>query len=268
MLLRSSQPLLPFLAPSAYRTSAASRISDISRHYRPHQWRQHQVVRSITTNCPRRQQSGGAKKSDESTSFDFSKLLDDALDHNKGVPTASTGRTSHFQSPNAQRTNPPSGRQGRLNEEGDKPSTSELDDFFAAADKTPRRQQQQQQVSQSTSSWMAGILDPQNNTRAGKSNPPPPAPYVPEPSPIKLNSSVGRTISVNSQRGMDVGRAFRALEIQCARNSVKRDFMRQRFHERPGLKRKRLKSERWRRRFKEQFRGTVQMVQRMKAQGW
>ena len=96
-----------------------------------------------------------------------------------------------------------------------------------------------------------------------------PAPaYVQEESPVKLNSSVGRTIKVDTSRGMDVGRAFRSLEMKCAQNSVKRDFMRQRFHERPGLKRKRLKSERWRKRFKEGFRGTVAMVKKMRAQGW
>ena len=73
---------------------------------------------------------------------------------------------------------------------------------------------------------------------------------------------------VNENRNMDVGRAFRTLDQQLARNSVRRDMMRQRFHERPGLKRKRLKSERWRKRFKEGFRATVGMVQRLKKQGW
>ena len=70
------------------------------------------------------------------------------------------------------------------------------------------------------------------------------------------------------KKGMDVGRAFRALEIACARNKVRADFNRQRFHERPGLKRKRLKSERWRRTFKEGFRGMVKAVNAMKKKGW
>lgn len=73
---------------------------------------------------------------------------------------------------------------------------------------------------------------------------------------------------MNTARGMDVGRAFRQLEILCARNSVRRDFMRQRFHERPGLKRKRLKSERWRKNFKANFKGIVGVVQKMRKQGW
>jgi hypothetical protein len=55
-------------------------------------------------------------------------------------------------------------------------------------------------------------------------------------------------------KGVDLGRGFRVLEINCQRNQERGDFMRQRFHERPGLKRKRLHSLRWRKRFKEGFR--------------
>ena len=44
--------------------------------------------------------------------------------------------------------------------------------------------------------------------------------------------------------------------------------MRQRFHEREGLKRKRLRNERWRRRFKEGFQRAVGRVVGMKRQGW
>lgn len=85
---------------------------------------------------------------------------------------------------------------------------------------------------------------------------------------VKLNPTVGRTIKVDMNRGMDIGRAFRTLEINCARNKVRQDFNRQRFHERPGLKRKRLKGERWRKNFKAGFKEVVKMVVRMKRQGW
>lgn len=105
------------------------------------------------------------------------------------------------------------------------------------------------------------MLDPQNNLAPSL------PPKLDKPS-LKLGPSVGRTIAVDGSKGMDVGRAFRSLEMACARNAVRRDFQRQRFHERPGLKRKRLHSERWRRRFKEGFRGVVRMVNRMKKQGW
>lgn len=99
-------------------------------------------------------------------------------------------------------------------------------------------------------------------------NPAPTELLAPPVPPVKLNSTVGRTIPVNENRNMDVGRAFRTLEMRCAQNNVKKDFMRQRFHERGGLKRKRLKSERWRRRFKESFRATIKLVQGLKKQGW
>jgi len=90
---------------------------------------------------------------------------------------------------------------------------------------------------------------------------------VPQP-PLRLGPSVGRSVAVEPERGIDLGRAFRNLDINCARNTVKGDFMRQRFHERPGLKRKRLRSVRWRRRFKEGFRAMVGKVEEMRKSGW
>lgn len=93
------------------------------------------------------------------------------------------------------------------------------------------------------------------------------APTVEQPQ-LRLGPSVGRTVSVEPERGIDLGRAFRNLDINCARNTVKGDFMRQRFHERPGLKRKRLRSTRWRKRFKEGFRAMVSKVEEMRRSGW
>jgi small subunit ribosomal protein MRP21 len=89
-----------------------------------------------------------------------------------------------------------------------------------------------------------------------------------DPAPIKLNATTGRVIHVNTDRGVDAARAFRMLGMRLAQNNVRKDAQRQRFHERPGLKRKRLKSERWRKRFKEAFQGTVARVVNMKRQGW
>lgn len=106
------------------------------------------------------------------------------------------------------------------------------------------------------------MLDP-----FGSSGSMPPAANL-DKEPVKLPKNVGRLVEVNEKKNMDVGRAFRTMEIQCARNSVRRDFQKQRFHERPGLKRKRLRRERWAKRFKANFVGTVQMVQRMRRQGW
>ncbi|KAI9682708.1 MAG: hypothetical protein M1829_006695 [Trizodia sp. TS-e1964] len=85
---------------------------------------------------------------------------------------------------------------------------------------------------------------------------------------LKLDSSLGRTVYIDSTRGMDFNKAVRIMETNCARNSLRRDFSKQRFHERPGIKRKRLKSERWRKGFKVAFKATVQKVKMMKKQGW
>ena len=85
---------------------------------------------------------------------------------------------------------------------------------------------------------------------------------------VRSRPAVGRTIEVNPDRGMDVGRALKSLDIACAVNKVRQDQSRQRFHERPGMKRKRLESERWRKMFKESFRATVMRVKEMRRKGW
>lgn len=85
---------------------------------------------------------------------------------------------------------------------------------------------------------------------------------------VRSRPTVGRTVEVIPDRGMDVGRALRNLDIACSQNRVKQDLMRQRFHERPGMKRKRLKSERWRKMFRESFKATVMRVREMRRKGW
>lgn len=85
---------------------------------------------------------------------------------------------------------------------------------------------------------------------------------------VRSRPSVGRTIEVVPEQGVDFGRALRGLDIACAVNRVRQDLSRQRFHERPGMKRKRLKSERWRKMFKESFRATVMRVKEMRRKGW
>ena len=85
---------------------------------------------------------------------------------------------------------------------------------------------------------------------------------------VRSRPSVGRTIEVVPEKGVDFGRALRGLDISCSVNRVNKDLQRQRFHERPGMKRKRLKSERWRKMFKESFRATVTRVKEMRRKGW
>jgi small subunit ribosomal protein MRP21 len=156
-------------------------------------------------------------------------LMDSVIDGTKGVPTAAGQRTSRFVSSGAQDNT-------RV-----KPASApnSADDFVT-------------------------------NLRSIRTNALS-AIYKPEARPIREleftpGPSLGKTVQVRN--GGDVGRAFRQVEALCARNRVRTDVARQRFHERPGLKRKRLHSERWRRRFKEAFRGTVKMVNKMRKQGW
>ncbi|KAL8897395.1 MAG: hypothetical protein Q9207_007237 [Kuettlingeria erythrocarpa] len=85
---------------------------------------------------------------------------------------------------------------------------------------------------------------------------------------IKSRPSLGRTVEILPGRGMDLGRAMRMLDINCNINNVRRDAARQRYYERPGLKRKRVKRERWRRRFKIGFKAIVAKVKSMRRKGW
>ena len=196
---------------------------------------------------------------------EISSLLDSALDGDKGTPAAPQSRTSKFKSSSYQPNNPPS--RGAAMGAYQPRSRNSADEFLDAMDMRPRqaagRQLPQRGGRSSSTPDVSYMLDPINSNR--------PPPTVTDKTagklPFKLNASVGRTVYTNPTT-MDPARAFRALEMQCARNSVRRDFQRQRFHERPGLKRKRLHSERWRRRFKEGFRGVVGLVQKMKKQGW
>ncbi|KAH6666207.1 hypothetical protein B0J14DRAFT_705260 [Halenospora varia] len=84
--------------------------------------------------------------------------------------------------------------------------------------------------------------------------------------PMRLNPSTGRNIPVTGS--VDLGRAFVMLERSCQQNRIRGDLNRQRFHERPGLKRKRLRRERWRKRFGQGFQATVLRVKQLKNQGW
>ena len=85
---------------------------------------------------------------------------------------------------------------------------------------------------------------------------------------MRLNPSVGRTVDINPARGMDLARGLKALAINCAINNVRQDAARQRFHERAGLKRKRLKADRWRKKFKLGFKGMIAKVKDMRKKGW
>jgi len=82
---------------------------------------------------------------------------------------------------------------------------------------------------------------------------------------VKSRPSIGRTVEVGPQ---GVARALQILGRECRDNNVRSDQIRDRFHERKGMKRKRLRRERWRRRFGEGFRATVRLVTEMRRKGW
>ncbi|KAI0549314.1 hypothetical protein F4679DRAFT_547544 [Xylaria curta] len=83
---------------------------------------------------------------------------------------------------------------------------------------------------------------------------------------LRMVPRTGRTIFVKNN--VDVARSFKMLAVQVAQNGLRRDFQMQRFHERPGKKRKRLTSERWRKRFQKGFKATISRVRELTSQGW
>ncbi|KAK1752357.1 hypothetical protein QBC47DRAFT_390335 [Echria macrotheca] len=82
---------------------------------------------------------------------------------------------------------------------------------------------------------------------------------------LRLVPQTGRTINVS--RG-DPAHALRVLDGLVKRNAVRRELALQRFHERPALKRKRQKRERWRKRFGEGVRAAIARTLSLKQQGW
>lgn len=59
----------------------------------------------------------------------------------------------------------------------------------------------------------------------------------------------GRTVSTWSKRGVDFGFAYMKLSRILRENHVRRELRLQARHEKSGVKRRRLRSERWRKRF-------------------
>ncbi|CAN8102766.1 unnamed protein product [Discula destructiva] len=93
----------------------------------------------------------------------------------------------------------------------------------------------------------------------------------PENRKLRLRPVVGRTIDfgkIRNPQNRDLARGLAMLNMSCKINRVNQDSKRQRFHERPGLKRKRQKSERWQKRFREGFQATCVRVSELARQGW
>ncbi|KAL2356597.1 hypothetical protein BJ546DRAFT_1075635 [Cryomyces antarcticus] len=174
----------------------------------------------------------------------YTRILNQSLDFTRNIPGSSSSRTSRAAAPGSGRS-----------------SLSDLAGAFS----------QRSNANDSPYTGQRIDLDRMLNPLGTSSSPPslPANTYKPPPrAPMRLGPSVGRSIPLNTQGGMDLGRALRMLDILCAKNKVRADFGRQRFHERGGLKRKRLHSERWRRRFKTGFTAVVKRVEELRRKGW
>ncbi|KAH8728979.1 hypothetical protein GQ44DRAFT_723890 [Phaeosphaeriaceae sp. PMI808] len=84
----------------------------------------------------------------------------------------------------------------------------------------------------------------------------------------RLNPTYGRVVELDPSRGRDLVRGISMLGSLMARNKIRQEVMKQRFHERGGLKRKRLNSERWRARFKKGFTHITARVSELTGKGW
>ncbi|KIW05985.1 uncharacterized protein PV09_03169 [Verruconis gallopava] len=102
----------------------------------------------------------------------------------------------------------------------------------------------------------------------GTNTKPPFTPRVLRELDIHVKPRTGRSLAVNPRNPTELGAKIRALGSLVGRNKIKRDAIQQKFHERPGLKRKRLARERWRTYFGNRFRSVVARVNELRAQGW
>ncbi|KAF8902110.1 hypothetical protein CPB84DRAFT_1776621 [Gymnopilus junonius] len=75
----------------------------------------------------------------------------------------------------------------------------------------------------------------------------------------------GRSVSNNSER--QVANSLRHLEAILARNKVRQQLRLTERHEKKGVKRRRLSSERWRKRFADEVRKKVQLVMKIRDRG-
>ncbi|RAL03445.1 mitochondrial 37S ribosomal protein bS21m [Aspergillus ibericus CBS 121593] len=85
---------------------------------------------------------------------------------------------------------------------------------------------------------------------------------------LKLGPKLGRQITVEPEKGMDLPAALRGLTTVLNQNKVKASLQAQRFHIRKGQLRKNLKIKRWRYLFKFSFGATIKRIHKIRAQGW
>jgi len=84
---------------------------------------------------------------------------------------------------------------------------------------------------------------------------------------LHLSPRIGRTVNLTGGE-TDVERKLKMLGAMVVANKIPQTFNKQRFHERDGLKRKRLRRERHRKRFKDAFKQLCTRARELSAQGW
>ena len=277
VLLKSrASPLLPFLAPSILSAawySSSGHVQLLAANVRASSCSRRFVSSTSSSQAsspaaalhPQEDEDNPLEPSNETPNPDSQprpsthrlELVDKLMEETMSGRTPATAhtRTSRFKSPSAQANNRGETSADAMKDafdlfSGSKERGRGSSLFDASKLVTPKHSSSAQSLSQDVSIDLK------------KRNAPPP------PRLVRLNPSVGRSVEVDPTRGVTLAAGLTKLEIIVGQNSVRRDFMRQRFHERPGLKRKRLKSERWRRRFKDGFRAIVDKVETMRRQGW
>lgn len=86
---------------------------------------------------------------------------------------------------------------------------------------------------------------------------------------IRAVPKTGRTVHLGANNWVQTPeRAFEVLHIQLVQNKIPGTAVAQRFYERPGLRKKRVRRSRWRARFKRGFNNTIIRVQELVRQGW
>jgi hypothetical protein len=89
---------------------------------------------------------------------------------------------------------------------------------------------------------------------------------------VRAAAVTGRTVFVKPFFGENAAtsapQALNVLNRLVKKQGIRSKSNYQRFHERKGLKKKRLRMVRWRMQFKRGFRETVRRVMELKRQGW
>jgi len=86
--------------------------------------------------------------------------------------------------------------------------------------------------------------------------------------PKHLSPRTGRTFDVTRPSQSELTTRMNQVTMVCMANKVAQMERRGKFHERPGIKRKRVRRERWRAKFAKRFGAICGRVKWLSSQGW